>query len=75
MKPEEMPRAGELSLCAGSEYPPLHSIRRMAGHDGYRIERVSRGIAVQLAVKSICYSDGNRMFMLWTAAAPRGVPD
>lgn len=71
MDPEEMPRAGELSLCAGSERFST-SMRRMAGHDGYRIERKPWGFSGQAAAEEHLLQLATPDGRLWTAAAPRG---
>lgn len=71
MNLEEMPRAGELSLSAGDQRLTT-SMRRMAGQDGYRIERKPWGFSGQAAAEEhllqLFTPDGR----VWTAAAPRG---
>lgn len=69
MDPEEMPRAGELSLCAGSERFST-SMRRMAGHDGYRIERKPWGFSGQAAAEEHLLQLATPDGRVWTAAAP-----
>lgn len=71
MNPDEMPRAGELSLNAGSQRLTT-TIRRMAGQDGYRIERKPWGFSGQTAAEEhllqLFTPDGR----VWSVPAPRG---
>jgi hypothetical protein len=71
MNPDEMPRAGELSLSAGSERLTT-TIRRMAGQDAYRIERKPWGFSGQTAAEEHLLQLATPDGRLWTAPAPRG---
>lgn len=71
MEPDEMPRAGELSLQAGSQRLTT-SIRRMAGQDAYRIERKPWGFAGETAAEEHLLQLSTPDGRVWTAVAPRG---
>lgn len=71
MNPDEMPRAGELSLSAGSQRLST-TIRRMAGQDGYRIERKPWGFSGQTAAEEHLLKLSTPDGRVWTAPAPRG---
>lgn len=71
MNPDEMPRAGELSLSAGSQRLTT-TIRRMAGQDGYRIERKPWGFSCQTAAEEHLLQLSTPDGRVWTAPAPRG---
>ncbi|MDR1063831.1 MAG: STY4851/ECs_5259 family protein [Azoarcus sp.] len=71
IKVENLPRTGELTLTAGS-YRRGTTIRHMAGHDSYRIERkpwaYSEATSTCEHVLHLCAPDGR----LWSGVAPKG---
>lgn len=71
LTPGELPRAGELALCVGSERL-ITTVRRMAGSDGYRVERrpwsYSGEISAHEHVLHFSVPDGR----VWSGIAPRG---
>ena len=71
MNPDEMPRAGELSLSAGTQRL-VATVRRMAGQDGYRIERKPWGFSGQTAAEEHLLQLSTPDGRVWTAPAPRG---
>jgi len=71
MNPDEMPRAGELSLSAGSQRLTT-TIRRMAGQDCYRIERKPWGFSGQTAAEEHLLQLSTPDGRVWTATALRG---
>lgn len=71
MNPEEMPRAGELSLSAGGQRL-ITSLRRMAGQEGYRIERKPWGFSGSVAEEEHLLQLATPDGRVWTTAAPRG---
>ncbi len=73
MNPDEMPRAGELSLSAGSKRL-ITAIRRMAGQDGYRIERKPWGFLGRTAAEEHLLQLSTPDGRVWTAPALRGEP-
>lgn len=68
---EDLPRVGELTLTAGG-HRLVTTIRRMAGHDSYRMERkpwgYSGATSVHEHVLHLCAPDGR----LWSGIAPKG---
>src|SRR5690606_35826618 len=68
---EDLPRAGELALTAGS-HRLVTTIRRMAGHDGYRMERKPWGYSGATTahehVLHLSAPDGRA----WSGIAPKG---
>ena len=68
---EDLPRAGELALTAGS-HRLMTTIRRMAGHDGYRMERKPWGYSGATTahehVLHLSAPDGRA----WSGIAPKG---
>jgi len=71
INPDQMPRTGELSLSAGSERLTT-AIRRMAGQDGYRIERKPWGFSGQTAAEEHLLQLSTPDGRVWTTPAPRG---
>ncbi|MBI3149945.1 MAG: hypothetical protein HYZ17_15690 [Betaproteobacteria bacterium] len=71
MNHDDMPRVGELSLSAGSQRLTT-TIRRMAGQDGYRIERKPWGFSGQTAAKEHLLQLSTPDGRVWTAPARRG---
>ncbi len=68
---QEMPRFADLTLAAGAAQATT-ALRRMAGHERYRIERAAWGHAGEVAVREyslrLVAADGR----VWSAHAPRG---
>jgi hypothetical protein len=68
---EDLPRVGELTLTAGG-HRLVTTIRRMAGHDSYRMERKPWGYSGATSahehVLHLCAPDGR----LWSGIAPKG---
>lgn len=68
---EELPRAGELVLAAGGKRLAT-PIRRMAGHDAYRIDRKPWGYSGETSshehVLHLTATDGR----VWSGLAPKG---
>lgn len=68
---EELPRAAELALDAAGQRLGT-SVRRMAGHDKYRIERRPWGFGAEAATQEhvlrLSAPDGR----MWSVAAPKG---
>lgn len=71
VEPDALPRFAELSVTAGDKTRTT-AIRRMAGHEAYRLEGVTWGFSDKQAVSDhilrLNSSDGR----IWTAAATKG---
>lgn len=68
---DEMPRAGELSISAGGQRLAT-TIRRMAGHESYRIERKPWGFSGPIAAEEHLLQLSTPDGRVWSATAPRG---
>jgi hypothetical protein len=68
---DALPRAGELALTADG-HRLVTTIRRMAGHDGYRVERKPWGYSGEISahehVLYLSAPDGR----VWSGSAPKG---
>lgn len=68
---QEMPRFADFSLIAGADQSTT-AIRRMAGHDRYRIERAAWGHPGEAATREYLLRMSAADGRIWSTHAPRG---